>query len=292
MDVRSRFCMRLYSLLPFCMIIAHIGLDGSGKSYGMAQDAIRAKKSHKKEPWSLFEIKGVNRIKHPHQILYLEKSVVYLDELQRFYPPNHTDLDEITMHIISTHRHDKNVIHWSAQDWKFVHPHWRYETSFVWLYEPIHRDNLTGESNWFGTGLHRHMRRLVRARDVEREYRRPEAIKTEKFWITKKGIALFNSYGKIPVHVSDEITSEYIANLVDPHYLPENLTTSDHMVRPDDETPPKDRRLIDQEKDYGLPEAIPGKNKPDDTQSVPYIVRPGGHEVGKRMVGRKRQKDS
>jgi len=266
------------------MIIAHIGLDGSGKSYGMAQDAIAAAKSKKKEPWSLFKIEGVGKIKHPHQILFLENSIVFLDELQRFYPPNHTDLDEITMHIISTHRHDKNVIHWSAQDWKFVHPHWRYETSFCWLYEPIHRDNLTGESNWFGTGLHRHRRILVKATDVEREYRRPTIIKEQKFWITKKGVSLYNSYGKIPVHVSNKITEEYVANLVDPHYLPENLPSSDHVVAPNNELPGQHQSLISQEKDYSLAESVKGEKNAKKSKSGPQIIRPGGHKVGKGEV--------
>jgi len=254
------------------MMIAHIGLDGSGKSYGMAQDAIRALKKKRHEVWSLFPVAGVGRIRHPHQVIFLEKSIVFLDELQRFFPPSHAALDEITMHIVSTHRHDKNILHWSAQDWMYVHPHIRYQTSMVWLYEPIHRNPLTGESNWYGTGLHRHVRYLVAGPQVERGLRHPDIMKKQYFWITKKGIAVYNSFGKIPVHVSDEITSEYIANLVDPHY--ENSAAPDALIAPDGEMPEEHGELVAQEKDYGLTKNVERKDQADDGDAIAHVLDP------------------
>jgi len=146
-----------------------------------------------------------------------------LDEIQRFYPADNQPPDEIMQHIISTHRHQKNTIHWASQDWTFVNSWIRRETAYCWQYEAIHRDKLTGESRWFGTSLHRHKREMISGVHAERGYKRPHIFATQKFWVTKKGCALFDSYADVEVVLGDPKSQEYLATLVDPHYLPENL---------------------------------------------------------------------
>lgn len=204
------------------MIVAHIGLDGSGKSAGMTRDAHAAMlaaegRANGKEVWSLGSMNFGKKLTHPLQILYLENSVIFLDELQRFYPSDHTQIDEVTHHIISTHRHDKNIIHWSSQDWSFVHPFWRRETSFCWRYRPLWMDVKTGQSK-----IHRHRRSMVKGVDMELGRRAPAIITQEDFWINKKLISLFNSYHKMDVAATDfsneAATMDLIAKIKNPHY--------------------------------------------------------------------------
>jgi len=113
------------------MIIAHTGLDGSGKSAGMTRDAHDAMiankgRSNGKEIWCLGSMKFAKKLTHPLQVLHLQNSIIFLDELQRFYPSDRTTLDEVTQHIISTNRHDKHIIHSTLRDWSFFHPYWRW----------------------------------------------------------------------------------------------------------------------------------------------------------------------
>lgn len=196
-------------------IIGHVGIDGSGKSYGMAQDCARIsrrenRRKNGKEVWSLRPMEGARTLKHPHQMIYLENAIVFLDELQRLYPADNRPIDEITHHIISTHRHSKLAIHWASQDWEYVHKFWRLETGFCWRYEALWRDPESGESR-----IKRHKRTLVKGTHMELHRRKPDILKKEKFWITKKGIALFNSYEKIEVAMR-KVTPEYIASIEDP----------------------------------------------------------------------------
>jgi len=211
-------------------IIAHVGIDGSGKSYGMAADCERLVLKNRKqrsgrEVWSLRPMEGARRLKHPHQIIYLENSDIFLDELQRYYPATNGEIDEITHHIISTHRHQKNTIHWASQDWRYVHFFWRYETSHAWVYRAIMRDPETGESK-----IHRHRRILIPGVDLELKRRKFRIEKKQNFWITKKGISRFNSYEKIEVAMR-EVTPEYIATIEDPRsdfVLPDDVEKSKH----------------------------------------------------------------
>jgi hypothetical protein len=156
-------------------------------------------------------MEGAGRLKHPHQIIYLKNSDIFLDEMQRYYPATNKEIDEITLHIISTHRHDKNRIWWASQDWRYVHYFWRYETSHAWLYRALMRDPETGESK-----IRRHRRVLVPGTDLELKRRNMRVMKKQNFWITKKGIARFNSYEKIEVAM-ERVTPEYVATIPDPH---------------------------------------------------------------------------
>lgn len=238
-------------------MIAHVGIDGSGKSYGMATScaanyARQAKRKYGKEIWSIRPMEGSRRLEHPHQLMYLlveEKddhpgTIVFLDELQRYYPAGNYPLDELTQHIISTHRHGKMTIHWASQDWFYVHKFWRLETSHCWRYEARFRNPETGESR-----IRLHRRTLVTGTDMELGRRRPDILKKEGFWITKKGVSRFNSYERIDV-VPRKLTQEYIASIKDPR--------SDFILSPDEAIdqqaePEAENRSLNEERESDHP---------------------------------------
>jgi len=174
-------------------------------------------KKNGKEIWCLGSMNCAKKLRHPLQILYLENSIIYLDELQRFYPSDHSTIDEVTHHIISTHRHSKNIIHWSSQAWEFVHPFWRRETSYCWRYRPLFRDPATGESR-----IKRHRRSMVTGLDMELHRRQPDILTKDDFWISKKLISRFDSYDKMDVAATDfsdeQATMDLIAKIRDPRH--------------------------------------------------------------------------
>lgn len=194
------------------------GLDGSGKSYLLAQDVQRWKKHREyKEIWSVTKIHGSYRLKHPHQAIYLRNSIIVIDEIQRYYPASNRKIDPLTKLIVSTHRHRGNVILWASQSWEFVHSYWRYETRDVWQCFPLNPDKLTGKSHWLGLPIQKHVAELISATDRERDRAHPTIMDRRKFFITKKGGALYNSYEDVDYEVAEEVDDEYIANLRDPH---------------------------------------------------------------------------
>jgi hypothetical protein len=263
------------------MIIEHEGLDGSGKSYGMAMDASRTIKRERgrknaHEIWSLRPMEGAGRLTHPHQILFLTNSIIFLDELQRYYPADNRLIDEITQHIVSTHRHDKNIIHYATQSHEYINAYWRRETSYVWRYRAIWRDVMTGESK-----IKRHERTMITGVDRELGRRRPEILRKERFWITKKGIARFNSYEKIDV-VYKEIDANYIATLTDPHY-----STPDALVNPNADTENDHDNFKSDNELQGQEESVHGK----DNGNVPGTIRKIENPIRKkRGQGRSRGK--
>lgn len=234
------------------MIIAHVGLDGSGKTAGMTMDAWdmqqrESRKKNGKEIWCLGSMNFAKKLTHPLQILYLKNSIIYLDELQRWYPSDRTIIDEVTHHIISTHRHDKNIINWSSQDWMFVHPFWRRETSYCWRYRPLLRNPYTGESR-----IHRHRRSMVKGTDMELNRRQPEVLQQKDFWINKKLISRFDSYERLEVAAVDfaneQATMDIIAKIKNPHYQP-SAGATELVVDPHHDVEPNHNGL--DEKNYG-----------------------------------------
>lgn len=266
------------------MIIAHVGLDGSGKSAGMTMDAgaaneREAKKKNGKQIWCLGSMKFAKKLTHPLQILYLTNSIIYLDELQRFYPSDHTTIDEVTHHIISTHRHDKNVIHWSSQDWMFVHPFWRRETSYCWRYRPLLRDPFTGESR-----IHRHRRTMVRGTDMELHRREPDILQKKDFWITKKLISQFDSYEKLGVEATDftneQATMDLIARIKNPHYQASAAAAAQLVEDEVPNAPGKQSALNDQRSAEDLEESVVWEDPAKNLQTGFEIPDPSGQLGG------------
>jgi len=267
------------------MIIAHVGLDGSAKSYGMTMDALEAMRRGK-EVWSLTTIAGAGKLKNPHQLLFLYDAVVFLDELQRWYPTSSQPPDEIIQHIISTHRHQKLVIHWASQDFSFVNAWIRRETTYAWKYEALHRDHLTGESRWFGTRLKRHERILVSGVAAEREWRQPHVYKKQTFFIKKSIAEKFNTHENMEVVLGDPTKQEYIATLTDPHNEQSALKTFPN----EDPQSPGDHKRFERNDEGGEGgKNIERKDQADERNSRSYIVKPGKGKTGKRKRGRGRK---
>jgi hypothetical protein len=194
------------------------GFDGSGKSYLLAQDVQRWKRHREyKEVWSVTNIKDTYRLRHPHQAIFLRNSIIVIDEVQRYYPATNKKIDPLTKLIISTHRHRGNVILWASQAWEFVHSYIRYETRDVWQCFAINPDRLTGRSRWLGTNIQKHEAELISSVDRERDRAHPKIQDSRKFYITKKGCALYNSFEDVDYEIPEDVDDDYIANLRDPH---------------------------------------------------------------------------
>jgi len=210
------------------MIIEHEGMDGSGKSAGMAMDIEYAIKREERRRngkriavLGHFGHKGIIKLKHPLQMIYLKNTIIFLDELQDWYPAENRPMDEVTRHIVSTHRHEKNVIQYATQAHEYMHTYWRRNTRFVWQYEALWADRLTGESKmrvpWLGL-LGRHKRRLIKGVDRELGRRKPDVSKKQKFWLTPRLVELFNSYGSHDdIIKTSPRAKEILAMITDPN---------------------------------------------------------------------------
>jgi len=254
-------------------------------------DLKRRKPEHRRELWSLTPMAHCNLLKEPLQALYLKNAVIFFPEFQRWYPAGSYEIDEIMQHIISTHRHDRNVIHWDSQAWEYVHHFIRYETSKVWKYEAIHRNELTGESNWFGTGLKRHKRMLYDAVDVQLKHRSASCIiKTQKFFINAKGIARYNSYDSMEVIRRKDISEKTIADIIDPrtaYLLPSAEPSPDLLSEPVEQN----NALSGQPEPSDDHDLIPGKNPANKTDACGKVSDPKAHARRKSPSKRKdRQK--
>lgn len=215
------------SRLYYMPIHAYEGLDGSGKSYLLAQDAQRwLKHSSSRKVWTLnIRIKGCNELENFHQALFLKKSVIVIDEIQGLFPANNRRIDAVTKNIVSTHRHNGNVILWASQAWEFVHSYWRYATRDVWQCEALHADRLTGVSRWFGTPIQRHVAELITSPERERGISRPRILASRRFFIKKQGMALYDTYQKVEQYdftqiqdLIDEVgVEEYIKTIKNPY---------------------------------------------------------------------------
>jgi hypothetical protein len=217
----------------------------------MAMDAEAIARAERRKPaqyrrelWSLTPMAHCRLMREPLQAIYLSNSVIFWPELQRWYPAGQYEIDEITQHIISTHRHDRNVIHWDSQAWEYVHHFIRYETTKVWRYEALHRDVLTGESNWWRTGLKRHVRDLWDATDVQLKHRTGR-LKSQYFFITKKGISRYNSFDKMEVVRRKNLTNRDIADIVDPHESCSGVSVSGDDIQNECENENRDQNTLD-----------------------------------------------
>jgi len=215
-------------------IHAYEGLDGSGKSYLIAQDTIKwIAHRERKTVWTHnITVKGAYELKNFHQAFFLQDAVIIIDELQGLFPASNRKIDPVTKHIVSTHRHNRNVILWASQAWEFVHTYWRYETRDVWQCEALHADLMTGKSNWFGTGLQRHIAYLVPANERERGMAHPRLLKTRRFWINKKGGSLYDTHRKIDGQFDLNFVLDYIEEYGLEGYLA--TISNPYLLYPDD----------------------------------------------------------
>jgi len=209
-------------------IHAYEGLDGSGKSYLIALDTLQWKKHRSGKPiWTYnITIDGCFELDNFHQAIFLHNCVLVCDELQDLFPASNRKIDPVTRHIVSMHRHNKNVILWASQAWEFVHTYFRYATKDVWQCEPINPDPMTGKSRWFGTSIQRHIAELITAPERERGIAHPIIKRYRKFFIKSKVGSLYDSYRKIDQQfdlvdvlkkIEEDGLNNYIATISNPY---------------------------------------------------------------------------
>lgn len=210
------------------MMIAYTGLDGSGKTYRMAQ-ACQAALRAGMDCFSTTPMKGARLLDNHRQLLRIESAHIFFDEWHQDLDAREWyHLDPVLKHIITQHRKYNLVIHWSAQAWKFMDPYVRRETMFVWDHEALFRDPNTGRSRIVGWipfigkvyGLHRATKHP--AWEIEISRRRPRVLATKRFFILPSVIETYDSYKKIML-TSKQVADSEIQAILDP-YIASTIT--------------------------------------------------------------------
>jgi len=203
-------------------MIAYTGLDGSGKTYHMAevcQNNIRAGI----DCFGTTEFQGARLLENHRQLLRINNAHVFFDEWHQDHDAKQWfNLDPVLRHIITQHRKYNLVIHWSAQSFHFMDSFVRRETMFVWEHEALYRDQHTGRSKIKGRipfigkvdGLHRAIK--YPAWEVEQKHRRPEVLAKRTFFIRENVYKTYDSYKKIML-TSKQVSDNEIQAIRDPY---------------------------------------------------------------------------
>lgn len=203
-------------------MIAYTGLDGSGKTYHMAEVCQRVQRAGI-ACFGTTPFKGARLLENHRQLLRINKAHIFFDEWHQDNDAREWyHLDPVLKHIISQHRHYDLVIHWSAQAWAFMDPFVRRETAFVWDHEALFRDKDTGRSRiagnipFFGPvfGLHKAIK--YPAWEIELKHRRPKILAKRHFFILPSVCETYDSYKKIAL-TSKKVTDDEIAAITDPY---------------------------------------------------------------------------
>jgi len=222
---------------------AYEGLDGSGKSYLMAMDIAKwIAHREKKSVWTHnINVKGAFELPNFHQAIFLHDAVIAIDEIQDLFPASNRKIDPVTKHIVSMHRHNRNVILWASQAWEFVHSYFRYTTRDVWQCEALHADRMTGKSRWFGTPLQRHIAELVTSMEREKGIAHPRILDKRKFFINKKIGSTYDTQRKIENNfdlpkimdfIEEEGLNAYMATITNPYLLyPEVFDSAGNLLK-------------------------------------------------------------
>lgn len=195
------------------MMIAYTGLDGSGKTYHMAEVCQRMIAAGI-DCFGSTPFAGARLLDSHRQLIRIERAHVFFDEWHQDHDAKGWyNLDPVLRHIITQHRKYKLVIHWSAQHFKFMDSYIRRETTFIWEHEALFRDADSGQSRvkfnipFFGKveGMHRAWK--YAALEAELGHRRPKILEKKTFFINPAVYNSYDSYKKILLtsqHVSDD----------------------------------------------------------------------------------------
>jgi len=282
----------LYSVT---MIIAYIGLEGSGKSYHMAEVCQEAL-ARGMDCFGTTPFRGARVIESHRQMLRMEGAHVFFDEWhQDLDAKEWWKLDPVLRHIVSQHRKYGLTIHWSAQDYFFMDPFVRRETSFVWQHEALYRDPMTGRSKIVGKipfigqvyGLHR--ARKYNAIDIERKHRAMESLAGKTFFVKKSICDTYDSFKKIML-TSDKVSDEELCAIKDPYLSP---TIENPMS---EESKMTHKRNLNSLGGEILRVAAPGDDVEDEhAQAVADKARldrqPQPHDLKKRVHRKNKTKD-
>lgn len=291
------------------MIIAYTGLDGSGKTYHMAEVCQRML-AQGFDCFGSTPFAGARLLENHRQLIRIEKAHIFFDEWHQDHDAKEWyNLDPILRHIVTQHRKYKLVIHWSAQHFMFMDPYIRRETTFVWDHEALFRDPDSGISRiqfkipYIGEVKGMHRAKKYAAWEIELKRRRPTVIEKKTFFIVPSVYNSYDSYKKIMLsakHVSDAdinaITDPYQTEKIDdPHQLAASIIHKRALVAAANPSEDEECDLIakqnaldgDNETQNNI-ELIERKNDADDLSASMEIRNPIENSGRQRL--RRRQK--
>lgn len=207
------------------MMICHEGLDGSGKTYDMAEHALRMIASGK-DCFGTFSVVGMRPLEDARQMMKIEHAYLYFDEWhQDLDAKQWYNLDPVIRHMVSQHRHYHLVIHYSTQSFFYMDPFIRRETTFVWQHEALFRDPDTGVSRF---GLHR--KRKYNAKEIELKRRNPQCLAKKTFFLSPKVYTQYDSFKKV-ILTSKHVSDAELEAIKDPYAVPIIEDLSDAPVK-------------------------------------------------------------
>lgn len=218
------------------MIVAYTGLDGSGKTYHMAEVCQRMINDGY-DCFGSTPFLGARLIENHRQLLRIERAHIFFDEWHQDHDAKEWyNLDPVLRHIVTQHRKYKLVIHWSAQHYKFMDSYIRRETSFIWEHEALFRDRDSGSSRIRFKipfceqvyGLHRAWK--YAALEAELNHRNPKILEKKYFFIKPSIFKTYDSYKKILL-TSKQLEDSELEKIKDPYNAP--LITDAHAVATD-----------------------------------------------------------
>lgn len=204
------------------MIIAYVGLDGSGKTYHMAETAQNLIKK-KIDVFGTTPFKGGRVLENERQLMRIQNAHVFFDEWHQDHDAKEWyQMDPVLKHIVSQHRKYGLVIHWSAQNWFFMDAFIRRETAFVWEHEAMFRDRMSGRSRIRGTlpfigrfdGLSRAFK--YAGMEAELRHRKPIILERRHMLFKESIYRTYDSYKTIALS-SKQISDEEVLQIKDPY---------------------------------------------------------------------------
>jgi len=266
------------------MMICHEGLDGSGKTYAMAEHALRMI-AEGKDCFGTFSVKGMRPIQDARQMIKIENAFLYFDEWhQDLDAKQWYNLDPVIRHMVSQHRHYRLVIHYSTQSFFYMDPFIRRETAFVWRHEALFRDPDTGNSRF---KMHRMAK--YNAQEIELKRRNPKKLAGKTFFLSAKVYTQYDSFKKV-ILTSKHVSDADLQAIQDPYEIQpiENLEDApvkiikrnvslfkDQLVEEHQEAEQEPRAFQDEQDQNNLPGGFNGEDPPENRDPVMDVRQPG-----------------
>jgi len=265
------------------MMICHAGLDGSGKTYAMAEHALKMI-ANGKDCFGTFSVRGMRPLEGARQLIKIENAHIYFDEWhQDLDAKQWFNLDPVIRHMVSQHRHYRLVVHYTTQDFFYMDPFIRRETTFVWEHEALFRNPDTGDSRF---RLHRARRYM--AKEIELKRRHPKILESKTFFLDKKILCQYDSFKKVILtskHVSDAeleaIADPYaIAPIEDPKDGPVKVivrnvsSLKNQLVEEHQEAEEQPRGFQNEEDQNNLAGSIEGEDPAKERDAVMDVREP------------------
>jgi zona occludens toxin (predicted ATPase) len=172
------------------MIVAYVGLPGSGKTYLMSRDLIK-EMAHKRKVWSNYPLKGARRFDDLKQVLNVRRGVIAADELQMIAPSRlFRQLPTSYFALWTQGRHMGIDLWFTCQNFHRVDVSIRGVTNFVWVCKRV-----------FGKI---HKAELFDADDIERERMRAKPLKKRWFIESKRVYRIYDTMHMVkpPEHLN------------------------------------------------------------------------------------------